>query len=118
MKAQPDEEMKDEIKSVLAVTKGTSQGREEKNDDLKNLLVGNKKELLKRIEFFVSTRQYDSHLAYILIALEDAGKIVKGCEFMLLNTLMLASVTTTEHSGYMGLIRIDRQPWRWDKNES
>lgn len=82
VKAQPDEEMKDEINSVLAVTKGTSQGREEKNDDLKNLLMGNKKELLKRIEFFVSTRKYDSHLAYILIALEDAGKIVKGCEFM------------------------------------
>lgn len=84
IKGESDDEIKEEIASILAVTKGTGQGRSEKNEDLENLLIGNIPEVLNRVETFVRKRKNgnDSQLADILIALEKSEHIKKNLEFM------------------------------------
>ena len=78
IKDEPDEEIKEEIVSVLAVTKGTGQGKTVKDEDLENMLIGNKEKLLAEIEYFVRNREHDSHLGYIFHFLQKAECIEKN----------------------------------------
>ncbi len=108
MKDESDDEIKEEIASVLAVTKGTGQGRSEKNEDLKNLLIGNIPEVLNRVETFVRKRKNgnDSQLADILIALEKSGHIKKDLEFM---TFYRAIIRRFPDAGITGYDRAQRK---------
>ena len=72
LRSEPDEEMKEEIISALAVSKGNDHGRSEKDEELENMLVGNRENLVSEIEHFVLNRKHDSHRGYIFYFLIKA----------------------------------------------
>ena len=74
----PDEEIQEEIASVLAVTKGTGQGRTIQDVDLDNMLIGDKERLISEIEYFVVNRKKDSLLGYIFHFLQEAKCVEKN----------------------------------------
>lgn len=77
LKNEPDKDIQEEITSVLAVTKGTGQGKTIKDEDLENMLIGNKERLMSEIEYFVVNREANSHLGYVFYFLEEAQCIEK-----------------------------------------
>ena len=117
IKSESDEEIKEEIASVLAVTKGTGQGRSEKDDDLENLLIGNIPEVLNKIEYFVRNRKNgnDSQLADILIALEKSGHIKKDLEFM---TFYRAIIRRFPDAGITGYDSAQRKMSRLSRDKA
>ena len=72
LRSEPDEEMKEEIISALAVSKNNDHGRSEKDEELENMLIGNKERLISTIEYFVLNRKHDSHIGYIFYFLVKA----------------------------------------------
>lgn len=72
LKTETDKEMKEEIISALAVSKNNNQGRTEKDEDLENMLIGNKERLVSAIEYYVLNRKQDSHIGYIFYFLIKA----------------------------------------------
>ncbi len=77
LRSEPDEEMKEEIVSALAVSKSNDHGRSLKDEDLGNMLIGDIEKLIDAIGYFVRNRKYDSHLGYIFHFLEEATCIEK-----------------------------------------
>ena len=77
LRSEPDEEMKEEIISALAVSKSNDHGRSEKDENLENMLIGDTEKLIDAIGYFVRNRKYDSHLGYIFHFLEEATCIEK-----------------------------------------
>ena len=78
LRSEPDEEMKEEIFSALAVSKSNDHGRSEKDEELENMLVGNREKLIDAIGYFVKNRKKDSHLGYIFHFLQKAECIEKN----------------------------------------
>ena len=67
-----------EIFSALAVSKSNDHGRSEKDEELENMLVGNREKLIDAIGYFVKNRKKDSHLGYIFHFLQKAECIEKN----------------------------------------
>lgn len=114
LKNEKDEEIKEEIASIMAITKGTGQGRSVKYEDLENLLIGNIPEVLNKVETFVRNRKNgnDSQLADILIALEKSEHIKKNLEFM---TFYRAIIRRFPDAGITGYDRAQRKLSRFPR---